>query len=271
MDRTPFHIIVCVESFIYIPLYISFVLLIVKSPQLRQIKTNQLMLNLSLAYLIVGVFSFFIDISGEVVMIIGSGYMYSNISTLMLCIDRLVCICWPYQYSTLHKGFHFLLMSCSPIIFMFFLLYNAVKSNQSGRTMMKSAIITFNICMMIIINSIVYLVFRKQRRKISNQEQGTSISDHENRILLFKKEVRALYLCFGCCITSIVCYLPIVIVRIHYIGTTPEETSMGIAITLAISNLNPIADAFFFLRFSKEIRSSFTKLKKNKLTCHTIT
>ena len=274
MDRASLYIILSVESSIYIPLYISFAVLILKSPQLRYAKSNHLLLNLSLGYLISGVSSYFVDRSGVVVLIASSGMLYSNIATLVLCIDRCICICRPFRYPTLHKGFHFVLLSCSPFVSVLSFISNIMNSTEileSERdATMKAAMGILITCTTFVLNSIVYLIFRSQRKKINVLAQGMSVSDHESRIRLFKQEVRALYLCFGCSITLTLCYLPIIVTKLCYIERKTEERLTILVLTMVITNLNPTADAFFFLWFSKEVRSSYIKLLKtfkNKIVC----
>ena len=131
MDLTRLYIIIFqVESAIYIPVYISFGIIILKSAQHRQNKTNQLLLNLSLGYLIVGVSSAFGSKSDKFILISASGFLHSNIAVFMLCIDRCACIVWPLRYLSLPRAFHIALMCCTPIISGLTLTFISVKSNE---------------------------------------------------------------------------------------------------------------------------------------------
>ena len=128
------------------------------------------------------------------------------------------------------------------------------------------AIIT--ICTALIVNSVVFLIQKNRIRRL--QVQTNRSEDQENRFRLFKKDIRVVYLCFGCSVTSILCYLPIVIIRLLSVDRNSKVLSTKIGLTMVISNLNPTADIIFFLCFSKEFRNFYVRsirTLKSKLSC----
>jgi len=157
----------------------------------------------------------------------------------------------------------------SPVVSVLSLVFNMIKPNEIEGVvgfLIKSAVIVLNVCTMLVVNTIVYLILRSQRKKISNQVTDTEASSRECRIRTFKKEVRVLYTVFGCSISTILIFLSSTVVRVFSSSTKPEEI-------MVITSLNPIVDAFFFLWFCKDVRSSFTKLLKtlkDKIVSYTV-
>ena len=111
----------------------------------------------------------------------------------------------------------------------------------------------------LLINIMVFRIAQKQKRRIQTEQasvdsNSNTTDDAKQRLAKIKKNLSIFYACFGCTITYILFWLPVVILWFLIIKNTQYQKHLPIL--LAIANFNPISDAILIIRFNKVLRNN---------------
>jgi len=112
--------------------------------------------------------------------------------------------------------------------------------------------------LLLIPNLIVFRIVQKQKVQIESQcrhiKASADPSSSTKQDFCKRREVRSFYLCFGCVITFVLCWLPQLTFKGFEIGTGTRLNYRYIGWAAIITTLNPFLDAWFFVWFNKKLR-----------------
>lgn len=266
-------------------IYAVVIAFIAKYKNLREKKSNQLLLNLSIGHFLAGFFHFYgLFTLNPVRTYVLSSYVYSIAALLFLSVDRLFFIQYPFWYNNptsnpIHIGF----MLASPIAggaYLIRKLSSAPKRHQDVSftpKQMLSFIVSFlgTITILLILNFIVFAIIRKQRKRICFQNTSsfnvwrdaktTNPTPKNSTLLKFnknqtrKREARAFYSCFGCVITFSLLWLPCAVIVILQRFGDLHVSDGEFKFYLALAGCNPLFDLLVFIWFNVELRTAIKK------------
>jgi len=257
------HITLAIIGFFISLLYMLIIFVLLSSARLREIKSNQLLLNLSIGHTLTGL-SHFAGMwttfrVGKVVFVAG---VYAYLSLAVLTIDRCIYILKPFRYERLHRGWHILCMAISPvlalILFAFYVhsgLNNPVHLDTMS-TLPFVFLIFLLIGLLLIPSFIVFRIARRQRNRIVSLR--VALSNGTVRGTSKMNDIRSFYASFGCVTTFALLWLPHLILRIWEIASGVQVRYTYVAITAIIATLNPFSDAVISVWFNKDLK---TRLK----------
>ena len=265
------HIIMSIMGFFIFLLYTIIIFVLLSSSRLREKKSNQLLLNLSIGHLMTGLSHFAgLWTTFRVGKLIFVSIIYANISLTMLIVDRCIYILRPLRYQLLHRGWHVLFMSISPafasaLLAQYCYLGFNDPIHKDSLTTYPFIFFVFVITgLMFIPSVVVFRIAHKQRSRIAplrrphvvhNLTPGVATKD-VSRIV----EIRSFYVCFGCVTTYLVLWSPALGMRLWEIVLGLEMQYTYLAISVAIATLNPFSDAFICVWFNKELKKKLRSI-----------
>ena len=234
-------------------------LLILTSSDLRTKRSNHLLLNLSLGHILTGLsnaigpwthlpwgtFSF-------------GGYCYANVCQLMLTIDRLLYIRFPFRYVFISPRLHVSFLLASPVAYISIIVYRLTRKTLVAIEVDRVAMLSFIICVSVFMllfmipNTVLFAIVRKQHRAIVVTSTTTFKKSAKSR--LHRKEFTAFYICFGCVLTFTCFWLPPLVIKVDEFVRGHTHQRFYFQITIAIANLNPLMDAFILVFFKRDVR-----------------
>ena len=254
-------------------LHFLVVILIAATPSLRCKKSYQLLVNMSCGHTLSGVVIFIgaFKHSNVLSYIVYAGHALSNISMVMLTVDRCVLICWPFRYQSMHSCFHTFMMSVGPVIALLLLLGGVMKaSNDSVATnedvlAVKGFLYGIPLFMLSLLtfNMIIYATVQKQKRAIKSlhiKSTQSHVAENQQSVFKRKKEILAFYVCFGCVITYVVLYFPALLFKLMQVEFGVALDERNFRYMMGIAYLNPISDAIVLVWFNKELRQRIKTL-----------
>ena len=242
---------VCVISLIYTILHTYIIVKILSNKKLRILKSQQILVTLSLSYFIAGTVNFqqvFVPVIKNVAY---SAFTWANLALLSLAIDRWIAIQFPFSYAGLTRFVHIGLIGIGPVYF----LYDVVRVHMSVKVAANQKLIAIGLfCLMLImlvINIMVYYITLKQKAKIQIQNRPAHTQDNKSIVGVKKSDLSTFYACFGCTMTFIVLWFPTVITMFQ----TDDPEHPYNYISYIFGNINPISDAVLIVRFNETLRT----------------
>jgi len=244
------------------------------STRLRGKKSNQLLLNLSIGHMMTGACHFAglwtIFPVGKFVFF---GIAYASVSLIVLSIDRCFYIVLPLRYYLIHRCWHITFMLISPAFAMMVLLQYILSGfeeyvHESALANIPFIVVVFVMSGLLLVpNLVVFRIVRKQRVQIevqcniikSNEENSNSNSPDIARV----REVRSFYLCFGCVITFVLCWMPLLAFKTYEIRTGRRLDYKYNSRAAIIATINPFMDVLFSVWFNKELRGRLKDVFKS--------
>ena len=261
-------------------------------PNLRQKKSNQLLININIGHAITGSTLFatiFYPHSNLLTYINYAGYAHGNVSLTMLTVDRCFMIRRPFLYQTLPAAFHVALLVTSPVVALSIFteavvnrLHVASDKDRFTMTLFVYAIIIVTI-VLLTLNTLVYLTLLKQKKLIKscqvvpigynteNNTTNTITNNNSNscddpaaskKVWKVRQDVRSFYICIGCVLTSIVLWMPELIRQSIWLfggdGKLHGDAFMGVARILL--NLNPLCDAVILIWFNRDLKNKLRNI-----------
>ena len=250
-------------------LYILIIFLLLSSSRLREMKSNQLLLNLSIGHMITGVSHFAgmwtLFRVGKFVFV---GGMYANISLIVLTIDRCIYILKPLHYKLMHPGWHILFMTISPLfaLTLFGLYVHTGLNNPVHLDEISTLPFIFFLSVMTVLlfipSFVVFRIVRRQRSRIASCNIGIP-KGQAPREKSRNEERRSFYVCFGCVTTFALLWLPAIVLRIWEIASGLKMKYTYLAISAIFATFNSFSDAVICVWFNKELKKRLRTVLRN--------
>ena len=183
-ERVIFRIVISTLSCVVIVIHAIFITLILHKPKLR--KANKLLLNLSLAHFLYGVFTLvqwqkpYDKISTWLVYV---SYVKMNLCLLLMTSDRFVAIRYPFYYQLKFKSYQKWMIIFSWLFFLVVLSMSSIGDLPIEASLGMTFVVLFTTIILLVLNSIVYRIVLKQKKSIQmntvtrlNQEGMFAIS-----------------------------------------------------------------------------------------------
>ena len=243
------------------------IVLVIQNKKLRKVLSYWLLINLSLGHFLTGITNFIgTFVALDLSKVTYAWYVYANISLLTLTVDRSFSIFWPFRYqltSTRIKIFFVLFspMCCLAYIAKMSFLPTKAKKIADADGSMKFFIFGMGteMTLLVMANSLIFLSVRKQRRKIA-ATTSVNVNIPNSNTAARRNEIARFYVCFGCIITYVVLWTPAILLKILEIYGGLIVDHKYFSITIAIANINPIADSFMLLFFNRELKGVLKKI-----------
>ena len=270
INRPVFDYITSCLSCIYGIVHVLISILIFTCRRIREKKSNQLLLNMSIGYAfcgfsnLAGVMLPFLDTSISIITF--AGYSYSNVALVFLTIDRCLYIRWPFRYNSFPRVLHVFFIACSPASAAYTIYKALAVENNSHVTDDVNAMRTFifGIATIMIIllstNSLVFCTLRSQRRKIKKLHVVNFQSNSKPNFSHRRKEILAFYICLGCVLTYVLLWFPPLLVTIINFYTQITISYYYFSLSMIAVSLNPLSDAIIFVCFNKDLKNRLFQL-----------
>ena len=263
IDSIP-NFIIGVIGLSYAIQHIFIFLVILWSPKLRENKTNQILLNLNVAYVITGLANFIpIVISAHLAFLQFPGYVYINTSLAVLSIDRVIFIKWPFYYQRFDWKFQFMLLLLMPISFVAPVTGTIISGSYNTQVVRNETAIRVKIFGTIAVmlthgisNILIYFVLRGHKKAMKRllQSRQTTTNPEPKTFRFTKKDILTFYTCFGCVTTYVFLWFPTLVANlIDYYGHYRVSVVVYKA-TIIFGNLNPISDGIIFAWFNRDFQ-----------------
>ena len=243
-------------------------------PQLRQRKSNQLLININVGHALTGITLFvmiFIK-SNSLTYINYSGYAQGNMALVMLTIDRCIMIRWPFRYQTLPNLFHVIFMVSSPIVASVILVNGVIlfpHQPSDDNVFYMSLFVYVMIVVMVVLlatNALVYATVLKQKRLIKNTLVASTKRHGDPQSNNIKDDILSFYICLGCVLTYILLWLPELVRQSLWVFEGRNTSAIYLGISRILLNLNPFFDAIILVWFNRELKMHLKKMfKRNKV------
>ena len=213
-----------IMGFFIFLIYTFIIVILLSSSRLRGKKSNQLLLNLSIGNMMTGAFHFVgMWTTFPIWRLVYVGIAYASVSMIVLSIDRCIYIVLPLRYDLIHRGWQIGFILVSPIFAMIALVKHILlgfdqEVTEDVPSTLSFILIVFAMTTMLLVpNLIVFRILRRQRAqikvqchslKVSPPPPPTQRSSRSASDILRFHEVRSFYLCFGCVLTFLLCWLP---------------------------------------------------------------
>ena len=257
--------IICLFSFL---IHFFIMVFLIRIRVLRQKKSNQLLININLGHMISGISLFLMNFTYSSVLshVNYAFYSHGNVAMVILTIDRCIMIRWPYRYQALPAWVQIIFLATSPctavVSISVGLLSGRIEQPAMGDSWYRQTLLfgisTYSITLFVV-NSIVYLVIRKQKRSIRAGQIGQELNN-KDRVTRIRRDIASFYACFGYIITYIVLWMPELIRQYIWYFTGQEMGLVFTNIALILIDFNPICDAFVFVFFNKELKSHLRRI-----------
>ena len=258
-------IIMSIMGFFIFLIYMFIIVILLSTARFRRKKSNQLLLNLGIGHVITGA-SHFTGMwttfpIGKFVFV---GIMYANVSLIALSIDRCIYIVRPFRYSLLRRGWHVIFMLASPVTAIMMLTQHMISGfdeyvHKGALSKVPFIVYVFLTTVSLIgPNLVVFVIVRKQSTRIRAQNHSIISKDEKQksrvRVIGKRQEMRSFYLCFGCVITFIMSWLPLLTLKIIEMTTGRSFSYRYTGGAAIIANINLFTDAWFCVWYNKELR-----------------
>jgi len=269
------HITLAIIGFFISLLYMLIIFVLLSSARLREIKSNQLLLNLSIGHTLTGLSHFAgMWTTFRVGKVIFVSIVYANISLTMLIVDRCIFILKPLHYQQLHQGWHMLFMAVSPVFALFLLslyFYLGIGNpiHKDTITTLPFIFFVFVITGLMFIPSLaMFRIVHKQRSRIVSLRthivnNRTATTTATTKDISRKDEIRSFYVCFGCVSTYVLLWLPALVMRLWETMSGLEMPYTYLAISVAIATFNPFSDAVICVWFNKQMKARLKSILRN--------
>ena len=212
----------------------------------------------------------------------GSATMIIWFALIVLAIDKLVCIKYPFHYQNLPKWLSYLMMSLCWVIGTIYLIIGKTFSSVNS---IKTLEITYAVIgavvaiVLLVSNTLIYKETQRHIKEISVsitsnievinttvlsnnniQRTGALTIDSNNttelrKRFIQKKEIRAAYICISMATSYIILWIPFLVVTFVH----EFRTKTNLEITFYIGTINSIADPVIYISFNRIVRSNINK------------
>ena len=178
-------------------------------------------------------------------------------------IDRCIYILKPLHYQLLHRGWHILFMTISPLlVLVLFGLYvhsglNSPLHLDTITTLPFVFFISGMTAFMFIPSFLVFRILRKQRSRMASISKTKEFSR--------KEELRSFYVCFGCVTTFLVMWSPMLLLRMWEIASGSHMEYITLSISAIFTTINPFSDAFICVWFNQELKARLRSILRSTL------